>query len=92
MIHAVNIITDTREGDAYPRVAVNLYPIIYIDDESAEGILDDPEFIEIIRKYVKNKKVYQNANINIKSVTDDFESATCVTFKLSDKIKIEEWA
>lgn len=90
MIHVINITTKTKEGDAYPAVAINEYPIIYINDTDAEHILDDKELIETLRYKIKNGTTYRNATINIRSLDDEYNS-TDTHFKLSDILDIPEW-
>ena len=90
MIHTINITTSTKEGDAYPRVAINEYPIVFIDDKDAKDILDDKELIGIIKDKIKNKTTYQNAVINIRTIDDDYniKDTDCI---LDMFIDIPEW-
>ena len=91
MIHTINIVTNTRAGDAYDKVSVNPYPIIYIDDTDTEQLVNDPDFIDVVRKYIKNKIIYNNATINIRSLSEDMESSKTTSFILKDNIILKEW-
>lgn len=68
MVYAINIVTNTRSGDAYDRVAINPHPIIYIGNESVEDVLRDDDLLEILRGYIKNETTYNKASLMIRSV------------------------
>lgn len=68
MVYAINIVTNTRSGDAYDRVAINPYPIIYIGNESMEDVLRDDDLLEVLRGYIKNETTYNKASLMIRSV------------------------
>lgn len=68
MVYAINIVTNTRSGDAYDRVAINPYPIIYIGNESVEDVLRDDDLLEVLRGYIKNETTYNKASLMIRSV------------------------
>lgn len=70
MVYAINIVTNTRSGDAYDRVAINPYPIIYIGNESMEDVLRDDDLLEVLRGYIKNETTYSNASLMIRSIDD----------------------
>lgn len=70
MIYAINIVTNTRSGDAYDRVAINPYPIIYIGNESVEDVLRDDDLLEVFRSYIKNETTYNKASLMIRSIDD----------------------
>ena len=91
MIHTINIVTKTRAGDKYREVAINPYPIIYIDDVDVENILQDEDLISIVRKYIKNKATYDNATLCFRTLSDDMMTTTIKTVLLKDKIILEEW-
>lgn len=91
MIHTINITTKTRKGDAYSQVAINPFPIIYINDGTPDDILNEAELIESIRKYIKNSTTYNNAILNIKSLTDDLSEVETNSFVLKDRVSLEEW-
>lgn len=68
MVYAINIVTNTRSGDAYDRVAINPYPIIYIGNESMEDVLRDNDLLEVLRGYIKNETTYNKASLMIRLV------------------------
>lgn len=83
--YTINIVTDTRAGDSYEQVAVNPFPIIYIDDEDVDEIMNDEEFIRVIRKYIKNEITYQHAQLYIRQLDNQYQLTEYV-FNIRDKI------
>lgn len=89
MIYTINIVTKTRPGDAYDQVALNPFPIIYIAADSKD-LFQDSGLMRVLVKYIRNKPTYENATINIKSLTSDLTNVTTKSIKLSDIITIEQ--
>ena len=87
MIHAINIVVPVKRSNVYDEVALNKYPIIYIDDEDVDGIFDDEELQNALAKYIKNQVTHDSAKINIRTIYGD-ETIQNRSFKFKDKVSI----
>lgn len=70
MVYAINIVTNTRSGDAYDRVAINPFPIVYIGSGDLDEVLRDLDLHVVLHGYIKNETTYSNASLMIRSIDD----------------------
>lgn len=83
MIHTINITCPPLQQGIYPVLTLNRYPILYIDDVTADAIVDDEEFKRIVKKYVKNDRVYKTGNVCIRTLNENNEIEDR-TYKITD--------
>lgn len=85
----VNIISKSK-GAAYAEVALNRFPIVYINDEAdgADGLFDDEDFKQILLKYITNEVVFDNASVCVRELTDSDDGwhRRDSTYVLNEKI------
>lgn len=85
----VNIISKSK-GAAYAEVALNRFPIVYINDEvdGADGLFDDDDFKRILLRYVNNAIVFDNASVCVRELTEgaDGWQHQDSTYVLNEKI------
>jgi len=71
MIYVMNILTPTRQGDAYDLVAINKFPIIYKTSRKPDDFLYDKCMIEQMEKVILNKTTRDHAILYIRSINED---------------------
>lgn len=71
MIYVINILTPTRQGDAYDLVAINKFPIIYKTSRKPDDFLYDKCMIEQMEKVILNKTTRDHAILYIRSINED---------------------
>lgn len=71
MIYVINILTPTRQGDAYDLVAINKFPIIYKTNRLPNDFLYDKCMIEQMEKVILNKTTRDHAILYIRSINED---------------------
>ena len=71
MIYVMNILTPTRQGDAYDMVAINKFPIIYKTFRSPEDFLHDKCMKDQMESVILNKTTREHAVLYIRCVNDD---------------------
>ena len=67
----MNILTNTRKGDAYDMVAINKFPIIYRTNKAPEEFLKDTCMIDQLNKLIKNSATLKHAVLYIRSVDEN---------------------
>lgn len=94
MLFVVNIISRTR-GSVYDEVALNRFPIVYINDDisNADDLFADIDFKNIIMKYISNTTVFNNAKVCARAVADDEGEWTHADteYILNEKITNDEY-
>ena len=67
----MNILTNTRKGDAYDMVAINKFPIIYRTNKVPEEFLKNSCIIDQLNALIKNSATLEHAVLYIRSVDED---------------------
>lgn len=88
MIYIINIISKTREGTLYDEVALNKYPIVYVNDCGEDQLFDDKELCDAIGKKILSKRVYDNAKICVRCIDEEYNIRDLL-YILRDKINLE---
>lgn len=83
-IFAINIVTDTRAGDAFDAVAINKFPVIYTAD-SAEDLFENTEFTDWVHSLLKASSLFEKAKAYIRSIDEDDEIENKI-FDLPEKM------
>ena len=81
--YAINIITDTRDGDAFDSVAVNKFPILFTAN-SAEELFTEEAFINHVRGLLKYENLYNKSKVFIRTIEGD--RSVDVVYHLPEKI------
>lgn len=71
MMYVMNILTNTRKGDAYDMVAINKFPIIYRTNKVPEEFLKNSCIIDQLNALIKNSATLEHAVLYIRSVDED---------------------
>jgi len=71
MIYVINILTPTRQGDAYDLVAINKFPIIYRTSRKPDEFLHDSCMIEQMKSLILNKTTYNHSVLYIRCINND---------------------
>lgn len=77
-LYAINIVTDTRAGDAFDAVAVNKFPILF-KANSAEDLFEEEAFNKYIRSMIVDKGLSEKTKLYIRSLCESGESETFIT-------------
>lgn len=85
-IYTINVILGTRKGDVYDQVAINKYPIIYIDNDN-DPDWDDPELRKAILSHVKNGTIRNKSLLYVRYVNTETGEVEEYNGKLNDFIK-----
>ena len=83
-IFAINIVTNTRAGDAFDAVAINKFPVVYTAD-SADDLFDNAEFTDWVLRLLKESSLFENAKAYVRSIADDDEIENKI-FDLPEKM------
>lgn len=67
----MNILTNTRKGDAYDMVAINKFPIIYRTNKVPDEFLKNSCIIDQLNALIKNSATLEHAVLYIRSVDED---------------------
>lgn len=70
-MYVMNILTNTRKGDAYDMVAINKFPIIYRTNKVPEEFLKNSCIIDQLNALIKNSATLEHAVLYIRSVDED---------------------
>lgn len=71
MIYVINIVTNAREGDAYDRVAINKWPIIYKTSKNPDVFIYSNQMTSQLQFLIKNDTIKNNASVYIRALHDD---------------------
>lgn len=71
MIYTINIVTDTRKGDAYDKVAINKWPIIYKTSKSPDEFIYSTPMISQLQALIKNDTTRNKASLYVRALHDD---------------------
>ena len=85
---AINIVTNTRAGDAFDAVAVNKFPVIYTAD-SAEDLFENSEFTDWVHGLLKASSLFEKSKAYVRSIDENDEISEEV-FRLPDKMTWEK--
>ena len=67
----MNVLTKTRQGDAYDMVAINKFPIVYATNRSPEDFIKDECIISQLKHLIKNKTTYEQSVLYIRKINKD---------------------
>jgi hypothetical protein len=70
---AINIVTDTKDGDTFDAVAINKFPVLYMSD-SSDDLFENNEFTDWIRKLLVAERIFDNARAHIRSIDEHGET------------------
>lgn len=82
---AVNIVTDTKTGDAFDAVALNKMPVIYTGD-SADELFESKEFIDFAHNLLKAESLFEKAKVYVRWIGAD-RLLNEEVFNLPEKMK-----
>lgn len=85
---AINIVTNTRAGDAFDAVAVNKFPVIYTAD-SAEDLFENSEFTDWVHGLLKASSLFEKSKAYVRSI-DENDEITEEVFRLPEKMTWEK--
>lgn len=85
---AINIVTNTRAGDAFDAVAVNKFPVIYTAD-SAEDLFENSEFTDWVHRLLKASSLFEKSKAYVRSI-DENDEITEEVFRLPEKMTWEK--
>lgn len=71
MIYTINVVTNTKKGDAYDMVAINKWPIIYKTNKPVNELVKSPEMISQLQSIIKNNITVKNAILYIRGIRED---------------------
>lgn len=85
---AINIVTNTRAGDAFDAVAINKFPVIYTAD-STDDLFDNTEFTDWVHSLLKAESLFEKAKAYVRSIDEDDEIENNI-FDLPEKMTWEK--
>lgn len=85
---AINIVTNTRAGDAFDAVAINKFPVLYTAD-SVDELFENTEFTDWVHSLLKASSLFDKSKAYVRSI-DESDSMEEEVFNLPEKMTWEK--